>query len=145
MAQLRSPDRVSDHLAVRYRQLGSSELNISAVSLGTWKTYGGGGLTDREAEACIDAAFACGINFIDRANVYSGGASERFLGDVLPKRPRDSYVLATKLRFPVGEGSGEGLSAEQVHRQIDLSLQRLKTDYMDHYQCHRPDPQTPLQ
>ena len=57
MAQLRSPDRVSDHLAVRYRQLGSSDLNISAVSLGTWKTYGGGGLTDREAEACIDAAF----------------------------------------------------------------------------------------
>jgi aryl-alcohol dehydrogenase-like predicted oxidoreductase len=130
---------------MRYRQLGSSDLTISAVSLGTWKTYGGGGLTDRDAEACIDAAFACGINFIDTANVYSGGASERFLGDVLPKRPRDSYILATKLRFPVGDGSGEGLSAEQVHKQIDLSLQRLRTDYVDLYQCHRPDPETPLE
>jgi aryl-alcohol dehydrogenase-like predicted oxidoreductase len=129
---------------MRYRQLGSSDLKISAVSLGTWKTYGGG-VTDREAEACIDAAFACGINFIDTANVYSGGASERFLGDVLPKRPRDSYILATKLRFPVGDGSGEGLSAEQVHKQIDLSLQRLRTDYVDLYQCHRSDPETPLE
>jgi aryl-alcohol dehydrogenase-like predicted oxidoreductase len=129
---------------VRYRQLGSSDLNISTVSLGTWKTYGGG-IPRAEADACIDAAFACGINFIDTANVYSGGASESFLGEVLPKRPRDSYILATKLRFPVGDGSGEGLSREQVHRQIDLSLQRLKADHVDLYQCHRSDPETPLE
>jgi aryl-alcohol dehydrogenase-like predicted oxidoreductase len=101
---------------MRYRRLGTSDLDIAAVSLGSWKTYGGGGLSDEQAEACIDTAFACGINFIDTANVYSGGASESFLGKVLSKRPRGSYILATKLRFPVGDGSGEGLSAEQARR-----------------------------
>ena len=129
---------------MRYRRLGSSDLNISAVSLGSWKTYGGA-ISDEQARECIDTAFACGINFIDTANVYSGGASESFLGEVLSKRPRDSYILATKLRFPVGDGTGEGLSAEQVHKQIDLSLGRLQTDYVDLYQCHRDDPDTPLE
>ena len=118
---------------------------MSAVSLGSWKTYGGGGISDEQARECIETAFVCGINFIDTANVYSNGASESFLGEVLSKRPRDSYILATKLRFPVGDGTGEGLSAEQVHRQIELSLLRLQTDYVDLYQCHRPDPQTPLE
>jgi aryl-alcohol dehydrogenase-like predicted oxidoreductase len=75
----------------------------------------------------------------------TGGASESFLGEVLSKRPRDSYILGTKLRFPVGDGTGEGLSAEQVHKQIDLSLRRLQTDYVDLYQCHRDDPDTPLE
>ena len=118
---------------------------MSAVSLGSWKTYGGGGISDEQAHECIETAFACGINFIDTANVYSNGASETFLGEVLSQRPRDSYILATKLRFPVGDGTGEGLSAEQVHKQIDLSLRRLHTDYVDLDQCHRPDPQTPLE
>jgi aryl-alcohol dehydrogenase-like predicted oxidoreductase len=129
---------------MRYRRLGSSDLHISAVSLGSWKTYGGA-ISDEQARACIDTAFACGINFIDTANVYSGGASESFLGGVLSRRPRDSYILGTKLRFAVGEGTGEGLSAEQVHKQIDFSLRRLQTDYVDLYQCHRPDPNTPLE
>ena len=130
---------------MRYRRVGSSDLDVSAISLGSWKTYGGGGISDEQARACLDTAFACGINFIDTANVYSNGASEAFLGEVLSKRPRDSYLLATKLRFPVGDGSGEGLSAEQVHKQIDLSLGRLQTDYVDLYQCHRDDPETPLE
>ncbi len=77
--------------------------------------------------------------------MYSGGASESFLGEVLSKRPRDSYILGTKLRFPVGDGTGEGPSAEQVHKQIDLSLGWLQTDYVDLYQCHRDDPDTPLE
>ena len=130
---------------MRYRQLGSSGLRVSAVSLGSWKTYGGRGISDEQARECIETAFACGINFIDTANVYSNGASESFLGEVLSQRPRDSYILATKLRFRVGDGTGEGLSAEQVHKQIDLSLRRLQADYVDLYQCHRPDPQTPLE
>ena len=77
--------------------------------------------------------------------MYSGGASESFLGEVLSKRPRDSYILGTKLRFPVGDGTGEGPSAEQVHKQIDLSLGWVQTDYVDLYQCHRDDPYTPLE
>jgi len=95
------------------------------------------------ARRCIDTAFESGINFIDTANVYSGGASESFLGEVLPSRPRDSYILATKLRFSVdGE---QGLSAAQVHKQLDASLRRLRLDHVDLYQCHRYDPATPLE
>ena len=116
---------------VLYRQLGSSDLRISEISLGSWMTYGGG--VDRErSEACVKAAFDVGINFIDTANVYSGGRAEEFLGEVLADRPRDSYVLATKLFFPMSE-TDRGLSRQQVLKQIDVSLSRLRTDYVDLY------------
>src|SRR6476659_9773365 len=129
-------------LSMRYRQLGSSDLNVSEISLGSWLTYGGG-VGNKQAAACVAKAFEVGINFIDTANVYSRGGAEEFLGGVLADRPRDSYVLATKLFFPVNGDSG--LSREQVFKQIDLSLGRLRTDYVDLYQCHRYDPQTPLE
>jgi aryl-alcohol dehydrogenase-like predicted oxidoreductase len=125
-----------------YRRLGSSDLNVSEISLGSWLTYGGG-VSNKQAEACVDKAFDVGINFIDTANVYGGGAAEEFLGEVLARRPRDSYVLATKLYFPVD--GGRGLSREQVFTQIDLSLGRLRTDHVDLYQCHRYDKETPLE
>jgi 1-deoxyxylulose-5-phosphate synthase len=127
---------------VLYRRLGSSELNVSEISLGSWLTYGGG-VSNRQAEACVEKAFDVGINFIDTANVYGGGGAEEFLGEVLARRPRDSYVLATKLYFPVN--GDRGLSREQVFKQIDLSLGRLRTDYVDLYQCHRYDQETPLE
>ena len=125
-----------------YRRLGSSDLSVSEISLGSWLTYGGG-VSNRQAEACVDKAFEVGINFIDTANVYGGGGAEEFLGEVLARRPRDSYVLATKLYFPVN--GDRGLSREQVFKQIDLSLGRLQTDYVDLYQCHRYDHETPLE
>ena len=125
-----------------YRRLGSSDLNISEISLGSWLTYGGG-VSNRQAEACVNKAFDVGINIIDTANVYGGGGAEEFLGEVLTRRPRDSYVLATKLYFPVN--GDRGLSREQVFKQIDLSLGRLRTDYVDLYQCHRYDQATPLE
>jgi aryl-alcohol dehydrogenase-like predicted oxidoreductase len=128
---------------MEYRQLGDSDLNVSVISLGSWLTYGGG-VGSAEAEACVAKAFEVGINFIDTANVYSGGKAEEFLGEVLADRPRGSYVLATKLYFPMPNGD-RGLSREQVHKQIDDSLARLKTDYVDLYQCHRYDPETPLE
>jgi len=127
---------------VLYRRLGSSDLNVSEISLGSWLTYGGG-VSNRQAEACVEKAFDVGINFIDTANVYGGGGAEQFLGEVLARRPRDSYVLATKLYFPVN--GDRGLSREQVFKQIDLSLGRLRTDYVDLYQCHRYDQETPLE
>src|SRR3954465_11468307 len=127
---------------MQYRRLGSSELQVSEISLGSWLTYGGGVERDR-AEACVAKAFEVGINFIDTANVYARGGAESFLGEVLAPRARASYVLATKLYFPVN-GDG-GLSREQVHKQIDLSLGRLRTDYVDLYQCHRYDRETPLE
>jgi 1-deoxyxylulose-5-phosphate synthase len=127
---------------VRYRRLGSSDLDVSEISLGSWLTYGGG-VANAQAEACVAKAFEVGINFIDTANVYSQGGAEELLGEVLAPRPRDSYVLATKLYFPMN--GDRGLSREQVLKQIDASLARLRTDYVDLYQCHRYDRDTPLE
>src|SRR5436190_1876878 len=138
------PQRVQA-LAMRYRQLGSSDLQISEISLGSWLTYGLG-VDDSAARACVHRAFGVGINFIDTSNVYGRGAAETFLGDVLQDRPRDSYVLATKLHFPMDEtGENQGLARQQVFKQIDDSLRRLRTDHVDLYQCHRYDPKTPLE
>ena len=128
---------------MRYRQLGSSDLQVSEISLGSWLTYGGG-VRREQAEACVTKAFDVGINFIDTANVYSRGKAEEFLGEVLAGSPRDSYVLATKLYWPMSDRDS-GLSREQVHKQMDASLARLRTDYVDLYQCHRYDWDTPLE
>jgi aryl-alcohol dehydrogenase-like predicted oxidoreductase len=128
---------------MEYRPLGSSDLQVSEIALGSWLTYGGG-VARQQAEACVAKAFEVGINFIDTANVYAGGAAEEFLGEALAGRPRNSYVLATKLYFPMPDGD-HGLSREQVFKQIDASLARLRTDYVDLYQCHRYDQDTPLE
>jgi aryl-alcohol dehydrogenase-like predicted oxidoreductase len=128
---------------VRFRQLGSSDLVVSEISLGSWLTYGGG-VAREQAEACVATAFELGINFIDTANVYGRGDAEAFLGEVLEGRPRDSYILATKLYFPMSD-EDKGLSREQVLKQIDASLARLRTDHVDLYQCHRYDWDTPLE
>jgi 1-deoxyxylulose-5-phosphate synthase len=127
---------------VRYRKLGSSDLVVSEISLGSWLTYGVGVGTET-ARACVDRAFELGLNFIDTANVYGRGAAEEFLGDALARRDRSTYVLATKLFFPMSDDD-RGLSAGQVAKQIDDSLRRLRTDYVDLYQCHRYDRETPL-
>jgi 1-deoxyxylulose-5-phosphate synthase len=116
---------------------------VSEIALGSWMTYGGAVERER-AEACVAKAFELGIDFIDTANVYSGGGAEEFLGEVLADRPRDSYVLATKLYFAMSD-TDRGLSREQVAKQIDASLTRLRLDHVDLYQCHRYDWDTPLE
>ena len=126
-----------------YRQLGNSDLNVSEIALGSWLTYGVG-VDENKSRDCLSSAFDCGINFIDTANVYGRGAAETFLGGALQGRARDSYVLATKLFFPMSD-SDQGLSAAQVHKQLNDSLRRLRTDYIDLYQCHRYDENTPLE
>jgi aryl-alcohol dehydrogenase-like predicted oxidoreductase len=128
---------------MKYRQLGDSDLSVSEISLGSWLTYGVGVEADA-ARACLDEAFEQGINFIDTANIYGRGAAETFLGGALQGRPRDSYVLATKLYFPMTD-TDRGLSRAQVEKQLDDSLRRLKTDYVDLYQCHRYDWDAPLE
>ncbi len=125
------------------RKLGSSDLQVSEISLGSWLTYSGG-VELEQAKACVEAAFDAGINFLDTANVYGRGAAESLLGEALAGHERSSYVLATKVYFPMSD-TDRGLSAEQIHKQIDASLQRLRTDYVDLYQCHRYDSETPLQ
>lgn len=128
---------------MKYRQLGDSDLQVSEISLGSWLTYSGG-VERKAAEKCVEKAFEVGINFIDTANIYGKGIAETFLGEVLQNRPRDSYVLATKLFFPMTE-TDSGLSRVQIHKQLNDSLQRLKTDYVDLYQCHRYDENTSLE
>jgi aryl-alcohol dehydrogenase-like predicted oxidoreductase len=128
---------------VKYRKLGSSDLSVSEISLGSWLTYGVGVERDR-ATACVNRAFDLGINFIDTANVYGRGAAESFLGEVLTGRPRGSYVVATKVFFPMS-ATDKGLSRAQILKQIDASLQRLRLDHVDLYQCHRYDTGTPIE
>ena len=130
-------------LSMRYRRLGSSDLHVSEISLGSWLTYGVGVDQDK-ARACVDKAFDLGINLIDTANVYGRGAAEAFLGEALAARPRDSYLLATKLYFPMTQDDF-GLSRAQVEKQLEASLRRLRTGYVDLYQCHRYDETTPLE
>ena len=127
---------------MQYRQLGNSDLRVSEISLGSWLTYGVGVETDA-ARACLDEAFEQQINFIDTANVYGRGLAEQSLGEALKGRARDSYILATKLYFPMND-QDRGLSAGQIEKQLDASLRRLQTDYVDLYQCHRYDDETPL-
>ena len=131
--------------SMRYRPLGTTGLEVSEISIGSWLTYSGGIATE-EARACTKAAFDVGINFFDTANVYGFGASERALGELLSSYPRDSYLLATKVCMPASEEPGErGLSAAQIAKQIDASLKRLRTDYVDVYFAHRFDPTVPIE
>ena len=128
---------------MRYRRLGHSDLEISEISLGSWLTFGVG-VEAETARQCLDAAFDAGVNFIDTANIYGRGAAEAFLGEALSGRERHSYVLGTKLFAPMTE-EDRGLSRAQIHKQLDASLGRLRTDYVDLYQCHRYDWDTPLE
>jgi aryl-alcohol dehydrogenase-like predicted oxidoreductase len=128
---------------MRYRRLGRSDLEISEISLGSWLTFGVDVDRDQGA-ACVRRALELGVNFIDTANVYGGGAAESFLGEVLEGVDRSSYVLGTKAFFPMSE-TDRGLSAAQIRKQSDASLRRLRTGYVDLYQCHRYDPHTPLE
>src|SRR3954464_10640225 len=131
--------------AVRYRRLGDSDIEVSEISLGSWLTYGAGVERD-QTEACTRAAFDAGINFFDTSNVYGQGTAESAWGAVLPDFDRDSYVLATKVFFQMSDDeTDKGLSREQIHKQLDASLQRLRVDHVDLYQCHRPDPDTPIE
>jgi len=134
---------MQDDSAVEHRRLGDSDLEVSAIALGSWLTYGGG-VAREQTEACTRAAFDAGITFFDTANVYGQGAAESAWGETLSDYPRDSYVLATKVFFPMG-WKDRGLSRKQILKQIDASLRRLRTDYVDLYQCHRYDEDTPLE
>ncbi len=125
------------------RQLGDSDLQVSEISLGSWLTYSGG-VEREQAGACTRAAFEAGINFFDTANVYGTGAAEEVWGEILADYERDSYILATKLYFPMSESDG-GLSRAEVAKQIDASLTRLRTDHVDLYQCHRFDTEVPIE
>jgi aryl-alcohol dehydrogenase-like predicted oxidoreductase len=127
---------------VKYRKLGDSDLLVSEIAFGSWLTFSDG---ERKANAirCVHRALERGITLLDTANAYGRGAAELVLGEALAGIKRDSYVLATKLYFPMSD-TDRGLSSAQVHKQLDASLERLRVDYVDLYQCHRYDAHTPL-
>ncbi|MBW3644306.1 MAG: aldo/keto reductase family protein [Actinobacteria bacterium] len=130
---------------MRYRRLGHAGVEVSVVGLGSWLTYGGS-VEEETAATCIRRAFDQGVNFFDTANVYAGGRAEEVVGRTLADLRRDDYVLATKVYFPVGNGPNDsGLSRKHVWEQVHHSLRRLGVDYIDLYQCHRYDPETPLE
>jgi len=128
---------------MKYRKLGSSDLLTSEIGFGSWLTF-----TDpqrkRLAISSVHRALDLGINFLDTANVYGRGAAEMVLGEALAGIKRETYVLATKLFFPMN-GTDRGLSRKQVQKQLEASLKRLKVEYVDLYQCHRYDFDTPLE
>jgi aryl-alcohol dehydrogenase-like predicted oxidoreductase len=130
---------------MKFRTLGSSDLEVSVISLGSWLTYSGGVEVD-QTRACTEAAFDAGINFFDTANVYGRGAAESAWGEILADHPRDSYVLATKVWGQMSDDPADkGLSKQQIAKQIDASLRRLRVDHVDLYQAHRFDAEVPLE
>ena len=128
---------------MRYRKLGNSDLTVSEIAFGSWLTTSGGVARD-QAAACVHRALDRGITLIDTANAYGRGIAEEVIGDALGGVKRDSYVLATKVYFPMSD-TDRGLSRAQITKQLDASLKRLKVDQVDLYQCHRYDHETPLE
>ena len=137
---------------MRYARLGSSGLKVSRIALGMM-SYGSQTerrwhLTQDEAEPIVRRAIDAGITFFDTADMYSDGLSEEITGNLLGKLfgQREDYVLATKVFYPMGPGPNDrGLSRKRVLAGIDASLRRLGTDYVDLYQIHRWDPETPIE
>ncbi|MBT8048993.1 MAG: aldo/keto reductase family protein [Xanthomonadales bacterium] len=130
---------------MKYRRLGNSGVKLSEIGLGGWLTFGHVS-NEKTGRELIDKAFECGINFYDTSNVYAAGACEKMWGRLLGSYSRPSYVLATKVYFPMGDGPNDrGLSRKHIMEQCDASLRRLDTEYIDLYQCHRYDDETPLE
>ncbi|PZD94052.1 aldo/keto reductase [Paenibacillus sambharensis] len=130
---------------MKYRRVGSSGIKVSEIGLGSWLTYGTAA-EQEAADACIRSAFEHGINFFDTANAYNTGAGEEAMGAALRSYDRSSYVLSTKVFFPMGSGPNDrGLSRKHIMEQCEASLRRLGTDYIDIYYCHRYDHETPLE
>ncbi len=129
---------------MEYRHLGKHGIRVSEICLGSWLTYGAA-TEESNACQCIERAYDLGVNFFDTANVYARGKAEEVVGKTLRNYPRDSYVLATKVYFPMGDGPNDrGLSRKHILEQCDASLKRLGVDYIDLYQAHRYDPTVPL-
>lgn len=131
---------------MNYRKVGKWGLKVSDISLGSWMTDLKGSNDVELAKKTVHLAIDKGVNFFDCADAYSGGAAEVFLGNVLKEYRRSSYVISSKVYFPVGSGPNDrGLSRKHIFEQIDKSLMNMQTDYLDMYFCHRYDNETPLE
>lgn len=130
---------------MEYRKLGRSGLSVSEVSLGSWLTFGSS-VDARYTDKIVQRAFDLGVNLFDTADVYERGRAEEVLGAALKNLPRSWVVIATKAYFPMsGRPNDRGLSRKHLFESVEASLRRLDTDYIDLHQCHRPDPETPIE
>jgi voltage-dependent potassium channel beta subunit len=132
---------------MEYRKLGKTGIQISALSFGTWLTFGKQ-IGDNTAEKLMETAYDAGVNFFDNAEIYSKGASETVMGQVLAKMkwPRSSYMISSKVFFGYEDRKPNqiGLNRKHILEGCDAALRRLQSDYIDLYFCHRPDKQTPI-
>lgn len=130
---------------MQYRKLGNSGIKVSSVSLGAWTTYGGSVEDKKLIANIIDKAIAGGVNFFDNADMYAKGKAESYLGKILKNYPRHHLVLSSKVFWPMSEDVNDrGLSRKHVLESIDMSLERMQTDYVDLYFAHRYDPDVPM-
>ncbi len=130
---------------MKYRRVGNSGLQMSEIAYGSWLTFGNQ-VELKESKAIIEKALELGINYIDTADVYSGGKAEELLGKVLPAQYRADYIVATKAFWPMGDKiTNKGLSRKHIVDSVHQSLDRLKLDYVDIFYCHRFDAETPLE
>jgi voltage-dependent potassium channel beta subunit len=130
---------------MQYRQLGKAGIRVSSISLGGWINYGEGKVNDDDARRVVERAYELGINFFDLADIYGRGEAEKQMGVVLKQYARHTLVISTKVFWPMSDDINDrGLSRKHIMESIDKSLERLGTDYIDIYFCHRPDENTPL-
>jgi len=130
---------------MQYRQLGTAGIRVSTIGLGGWINYGEGKVPQDDARRVVEAAYGQGINFFDLADIYGRGEAEKQMGEVLKQYPRSRLVISTKVFWPMSDDVNDrGLSRKHIMESVDKSLQRLGTDYLDIYFCHRPDPDTPI-
>ncbi len=133
---------------MEYRRLGKSGLQVSALSLGSWLTFGKQ-ISDDVAERLMEVAYDQGVNFFDNAEIYARGQAELVMGKILKKTgwDRSSYVLSSKVFFGAGEKKPNqtGLSHKHIMEGCEASLRRLQVEYLDLYFCHRPDKNTPIE
>jgi voltage-dependent potassium channel beta subunit len=135
-------------MEMQYRRLGRSGLQVSALSLGSWLTFGKQ-ISDDVAESLMAAAYERGVNFFDNAEAYASGKSEIVMGNILAKQnwDRSSYVVSSKVFF--GDGGKKpnqtGLSRKHIFEACHAALKRLQVDYLDLFFCHRPDKNTPIE
>lgn len=130
---------------MQYRRLGNSGMKVSTVSIGGWINFGERKVAAETAEEIIVNCYDNGINFYDLADVYGKGEAEKQMGSILKQFPRHTLVISTKVFGVMSDDVNDrGLSRKHIFESIDKSLQRLQTDYIDIYFCHRPDPETPI-
>lgn len=130
---------------MEYRHVGNSGLKVSELSLGGWLTFGGSVRDQQIAREIIEYAYENGINFFDIADIYARGESEKMMGEVLKQYPRHTLVISSKVFWPMSDDINDrGLSRKHIMESIDRSLERIGTDYLDLYFCHRWDENTPL-